>query len=207
MHKFLSIVSALLVALTFMPAQAATYVGNRTVNGAFGEVNLSVTTDGTQGALSEFNITDFEILFANNITFEFVTLRHGDSIVALNGTGLTATATELIFDFDSFSQLVFANGTAFYGMSGAGFGNSIAQCGFVPQCELLFFGSGIPFSTVAQFNSGPVVLATAIPCVGRNCVPPGGVPEPASWAMMIAGFGLVGAGLRRRRSKALFRLA
>jgi hypothetical protein len=28
----------------------------------------------------------------------------------------------------------------------------------------------------------------------------GGVPEPASWALMIAGFGLVGGALRRRRS-------
>jgi PEP-CTERM motif len=27
---------------------------------------------------------------------------------------------------------------------------------------------------------------------------PGGVPEPASWALMIAGFGLVGAAMRRR---------
>jgi PEP-CTERM motif len=27
----------------------------------------------------------------------------------------------------------------------------------------------------------------------------GGVPEPSSWAMLIAGFGLVGAGMRRRR--------
>ncbi len=27
----------------------------------------------------------------------------------------------------------------------------------------------------------------------------GGVPEPASWAMMIAGFGLIGSALRRRR--------
>ena len=26
----------------------------------------------------------------------------------------------------------------------------------------------------------------------------GGVPEPATWALMIAGFGLAGAGLRRR---------
>ena len=26
----------------------------------------------------------------------------------------------------------------------------------------------------------------------------GGVPEPAAWAMMLAGFGLVGAGMRRR---------
>jgi len=30
-----------------------------------------------------------------------------------------------------------------------------------------------------------------------------GVPEPASWALMIAGFGLAGAALRRRRSAAL----
>lgn len=29
----------------------------------------------------------------------------------------------------------------------------------------------------------------------------GGVPEPASWAMMIAGFGFVGAAARRRRGK------
>jgi hypothetical protein len=28
---------------------------------------------------------------------------------------------------------------------------------------------------------------------------PGGVPEPASWAMLIAGFGLTGAAMRRRR--------
>lgn len=29
---------------------------------------------------------------------------------------------------------------------------------------------------------------------------PGGVPEPATWALMIAGFGLAGAALRRRRA-------
>ena len=29
---------------------------------------------------------------------------------------------------------------------------------------------------------------------------PGGVPEPASWAMMIGGFGLIGGALRRRQS-------
>nr|WP_194745041.1 alkaline phosphatase [Thermaurantiacus tibetensis] len=31
---------------------------------------------------------------------------------------------------------------------------------------------------------------------------PGAIPEPGTWAMMIAGFGLVGAGLRRRRALA-----
>ena len=34
---------------------------------------------------------------------------------------------------------------------------------------------------------------------GRFEITVSGVPEPASWAMLIAGFGLVGATLRRRR--------
>jgi hypothetical protein len=33
-------------------------------------------------------------------------------------------------------------------------------------------------------------------------VTPGGVPEPASWALMIGGFGMAGATLRRRRTMA-----
>jgi hypothetical protein len=33
-----------------------------------------------------------------------------------------------------------------------------------------------------------------------EAAPGGGVPEPASWALMIAGFGLAGAALRRRRA-------
>jgi hypothetical protein len=33
------------------------------------------------------------------------------------------------------------------------------------------------------------------------------VPEPASWALMIGGFGMVGAGLRRRRAKTTVRFA
>ena len=35
---------------------------------------------------------------------------------------------------------------------------------------------------------------------GTVVVTEGGVPEPASWALMIGGFGLVGASLRRRRA-------
>jgi hypothetical protein len=37
---------------------------------------------------------------------------------------------------------------------------------------------------------------------GKQGVFTGGVPEPRSWAMMIAGFGLVGAAMRRRRAVA-----
>ena len=46
-------------------------------------------------------------------------------------------------------------------------------------------------NTVNPFQSG-FVEATAI------AAPVGGVPEPTVWAMMMLGFGLVGAALRRR---------
>lgn len=43
---------------------------------------------------------------------------------------------------------------------------------------------------------GSYILATGT----RDGVPPApGIPEPASWAMLIAGFGLVGSAMRRRR--------
>ena len=39
---------------------------------------------------------------------------------------------------------------------------------------------------------------------GVSGVVAGGVPEPATWAMMIAGFGLVGAAMRRRKVQVRF---
>ena len=42
--------------------------------------------------------------------------------------------------------------------------------------------------------SGKTVVA-----IEEFSVTPPGVPEPASWAMLIAGFGLTGAAMRRRR--------
>jgi hypothetical protein len=46
------------------------------------------------------------------------------------------------------------------------------------------------------FSSGAVLDAVS--------VTPGNVPEPASWAMMVGGFGLVGAGMRARTRKLSF---
>ena len=46
-----------------------------------------------------------------------------------------------------------------------------------------------------------ITSGIGVPCVGEGCneVPGGFIPEPATWAMMILGFGGVGAMLRRRR--------
>ncbi|WP_425229872.1 PEPxxWA-CTERM sorting domain-containing protein [Sphingomonas sp.] len=63
----------------------------------------------------------------------------------------------------------------------------------------LYYDSGafaVAYSPIGQNVAGDVLpltgSITAVPAVGA-------VPEPASWAMMIAGFGLAGFALRRRQ--------
>ena len=55
-----------------------------------------------------------------------------------------------------------------------------------------------------DFGPGGGTLTLADPQGWSNAVlytPPGVVPEPATWAMMIAGFGLTGAAIRRRKTR------
>lgn len=49
------------------------------------------------------------------------------------------------------------------------------------------------FGTTSADNIGPLIDNVLV-------TQSGAVPEPATWAMFIAGFGLIGAGLRRRRA-------
>ena len=58
------------------------------------------------------------------------------------------------------------------------------------------------FSTPAHpYTQGLLSALPPLDGLPRQHLPaiPGGVPEPATWAMLIAGFGLVGAAARRRR--------
>jgi hypothetical protein len=61
----------------------------------------------------------------------------------------------------------------------------------------LTFGSGAP-TTQAEFLAAPRSVFSVINQQARIEIL-STVPEPASWAMLIAGFGLVGAAARRRR--------
>jgi len=68
-----------------------------------------------------------------------------------------------------------------------------------PLAGLIADASGNLFGTTAA--GGASNLGTIFRLSGAGFVI---VPEPASWAMMIAGFGLVGAAARRRRLSAVF---
>jgi PEP-CTERM motif len=76
-----------------------------------------------------------------------------------------------------------------------------AIVGVPGNSETLYFFNPGSFGTVGVHSSqvfGSAQFATLT--VSDSSIIPG-VPEPASWALMIAGFGLVGAGLRRRATK------
>lgn len=63
-------------------------------------------------------------------------------------------------------------------------------------------GSGFVQPTTARGDGNNAFLVANFSIVPSD-TPPAPVPEPAAWTLMIAGFGLAGAALRRRERKAL----
>ncbi len=59
---------------------------------------------------------------------------------------------------------------------------------------------GINFAGIARsIDFGGTANQVAFDDITFGSATPGGVPEPAAWAMMLAGFGLVGGAMRRRQ--------
>jgi hypothetical protein len=113
----------------------------------------------------------------------------GFTAVEFNIFGTGATATEVMLNFtDQF-------GTDFGGTyqigNGQNFFSALASDNqFITNVSLMLNGT---VQDLRQFRIGGIGQIDG----GEN---PGGViPEPASWAMMMAGFGLVGGAMRRRQ--------
>lgn len=58
--------------------------------------------------------------------------------------------------------------------------------------------------TLQLFHSSTWIFVSEVEFYGTADTTGAAVPEPASWAMMIGGLGLVGAGMRRRRARVAF---
>lgn len=183
-------ISLIALALAGTSATAATIIYNVNQSIGLGSVVGTIQTNGTIGTLAQSDVTAFD-LTVNGLGASVV-LTQADSVIVNTGSNFSATAGNLFFDYSGPSGfLLFQFGS---------FGTGMKYFCNSSVADTCFQGaSAIPES----FNSpsaqvegrvGNQILASAS----------GAVPEPASWALMIGGFGLVGAALRRRSTATTF---
>ena len=103
------------------------------------------------------------------------------------GTGQTVSYNPFFVGNDNFTD-----GSSFQNSARLNFG-FLLGAGFTPNVDssysVNFTNSGSSLTTIARLGAG----ASA----------PGAVPEPATWAMMLIGFGAAGVSLRRRNRTTL----
>ncbi|HEY2357324.1 MAG TPA: PEPxxWA-CTERM sorting domain-containing protein [Phenylobacterium sp.] len=192
------------LGLAASSAQATVYTVNDAVGA--GGVTGSITTDGSLGILGSTAITDWNLtLNDGSSTFNL----HGplsganSQLDDNSGVALTATAAGLFFNFAGtassfvlFQAPSIGSSINFWCINdlSSPCGTSFFPAGTTGLSEVVRVGSG---TVIRQAYSGVVQIATTVG-TGPNG---GGVPEPATWAMMLLGFGGVGALLRRRRER------
>lgn len=182
--KSFALAAAATLMLTASAASATVYIGSH----SFGTttVNVSLTTDGTTGVLSKANVTAYSITLNNNGSV--ATLTQGNSAFTfLSGTAFQATTSDIGFDFSGVGHMQFDSygqgGNSSFCLTAA---SSSITCNGQQSTEYVGAGSAI---VTRNSVSGRLVLGTSAVA---------GVPEPATWGMMLIGFGSVGYAMRRR---------
>jgi hypothetical protein len=184
-----------------------TTTGAATLVGATGVDAEDLTIVGSTGYISSGRG-----LFSVNLTTGAATLIGGNASM----DGLTTSSTAInffgspyaagsIFGVDS--GTIFAIDLATGNATSIGTSNGADETfDFGPGGVLYGHGDDGFLYTINLANGAETVLTATTPgLVFGMAVRPGpAVPEPATWAMMIAGFGFAGASLRMRRTKISF---
>jgi len=178
------------------PAYAGPIVYTVNQNVGAGGVTGTITTDGTIGNLDVTNFLAWNLLLS--IPGQSFALDQTNSVVLSYQSGfygpanndVTATAHDILFNFDGtdggylgFQQGAYSgnhywcNATITQGFDCKAGGQTVAPISVFSAYEFQAFRGNVVIASVA-----------------------GSVPEPASWAMMLAGFGVLGTALRRRRA-------
>lgn len=162
--------AAALVAVA--PAQAQTYFGPSDMNIALG-VDGTISTNFGQSGITAGNFTHI---------YQFSLPQSG---VASGSIITSAVSFQGPTDLDLTS--VFFNGVQLNGFFGGGL-NEFVFANAVP-----ITANAMNEITINGFSRGNGSYG------GQGVFVPSGVPEPAAWGMMIGGFGLAGAAMRRAR--------
>ena len=172
-------------------ASAITYNVNLTIGG--GSVTGDIVTDGTIGVLVEANIVGYNLLLTDPAVIAPSTFNlFGSNFFLFNGSDLSATATQLLFNFSGTDSgaVDFASPSLNYDVCFSTGPSSFCE----GAGETLTFLGTSPFGQDVQSTtlSGTHVIATT-----------SSVPEPSTLALLCAGsvlFGFLKPGYRPRRS-------
>lgn len=176
--------AALALSGTAAIAAPITYTVDQTIGA--GGVTGTIQTNGAIGVLTDADIIAFMLTVTGNGAS--VQLNQSDSIVQTQGINFSATTSNLFFDFSGPSgYLLFQQGSFGTGMK--------YYCNSSLEGDCFQGASAIPenfnsLSAQVEARRGNQIIATVAL-----------VPEPASWALMMAGFGLTGVVLRRRPTR------
>ena len=141
-----------------------------------GKINAFETNFGRTSGLSIGAGGALQVGFAGNV------------VEYLDGFGFVVqSAFPLGFDPSAYNsyRLSVAGGLQSFSINGTSIYSNQAIVSGLDTPSFIFFGDGTGFAN-ASANIRSVVFTSP------------GVPEPASWSLMISGFGLVGGALRRR---------
>lgn len=161
-----------------------TLAGNSTLTGVdiYSTCPLSGCLSGGVGTAADVRIRNDVGGFAGPSNIHFIET----AISAIDNVGSSTYPTLQRLNAN-FAPIALSAGTYWIGLAGRD-----AEIGLN-----LKFGDPQPNATLGNgdsFFGNPPQYTAAFRVLGNA----GGVPEPAAWAMMLAGFGLVGSALRRR---------
>lgn len=189
-----ALLAAFVLGLAPSPAMATVYAvdigeGAYTARG-------TITTNGRIGVLSESDVTGWNLVVSTSEAVRTMTAT--TSGFRLFGKALSASAGRLSFDFEN--RVEDATGFNFFHDASWTY-----FCVSAPGR----FGCGDPERSIVIGKGDDfwVTEAAGIVTIGTAEVAAVAVPEPATWGMMLAGFGMLGAGTRIRRRRATVRLA
>ena len=146
-------------------------------------------------AAKTFVLNGVQLQGGGTLTGSFTT---NDAMSSLLGIDITASAGS--FGSGVFSQFTYNNASLADWVSLPSQGFRISTAGYAQQLRLDFFP--LTASGANILNTSYEYQSTGGPraAIGGKVVQSvqSAVPEPATWAMMITGFGLVGSAMRRR---------
>ena len=208
MRIMLSIAATAAAALMATAASATTYVGTYNVSAYGGSNGLDIETSydannpftvslNGNGATTSFDLFD---IWTNESSLDSSDLQHKDITVNFHFTAPGNQSGSVTGDTYGLNGQINQCVVTWHGPQVLNFGATSLQ---ITLSNETFNANQDERHQNNELNSGFWYDADVRATLKQTVNPVAGVPEPASWALMIGGFGMSGAMLRRRRTAAL----